>query len=150
MTNVEATIIGAIIGGTLSIIGAAAGAFFIVKFQSRKNAVQTFYDSVHETLKGMYPEPINWPKNSRQVLQEKMPDINTAITKLKFHLNSDEITCIDAAWEKYKKWCNQINDGEITAHPLYQDSTPSIDQVAVFNRHVYNLLSYSKKGITNR
>ncbi len=145
MTNGEATILGAFIGGSFSLIGAVIGAFFIVKFQSRRNVEQAFSDSVHEILTGMYPEAINWPKNSWRVLYDKMPEMHQAISKLKFHLSPVEITRIDAAWVKYKKWCNQIHDGEITARPMYQETSPSVDQIAVFKRHVDVLLSYSKK-----
>lgn len=145
MTIVQATITAAVIGGIFGLISALVGAYFAVKFQSRRNAEQAFSDSVNEILEGMYPEPVNWPKNSWQVLQDKMPQMQCAIAKLKFHLSVAEINRIDTAWGKYKKWCNQINDAEIFAKPLYPESQPTIDYVNVFNRHVNVLLSYSKK-----
>lgn len=150
MTNIDATLVGAIIGGALSIAGAIAGARTLVVFQSRRNAEQVFSDAVHEILEGMYPEALAWPSDSWHVLQNKMPLMHSAIEKLKFHLKPSEIERIDAAWGKYKKWCQTINDAGIKARPLYQVSTPSIDQKAVFKRHVDAILSYSNKGITRR
>lgn len=146
MTNVEATIVGAIIGGALSIAGAIAGVRAMVAFQSRRNAEQAFSDAVHEILEGMYPEALAWPNDSRHFLQNKMPLMHSAIEKLKFHLKPREVERIDTAWRKYKEWCSQINDGDIKARTLYQESMPSIDQKAVFKRHVDAILSYSNKA----
>lgn len=146
MTNVEATIVGAIIGGALSIAGAIAGARAVVAFQSRRNAEQAFSDAVHEILEGMYPEALAWPNDSWHVLHNKMPLMHSAIEKLKFHLKPGEIRRIDATWRNYKEWCRQINDAEINARLMYKESMPSIDQKAVFKRHVDALLSYSNRS----
>lgn len=145
MTNTGATILGAVIGGICALIAALLGAYCSIRWQARRNAQQTFSDSVHDILSGMYPEPIDWPKNSWDVLQNKMPELQTAVGKLKFHLRPAEIASIDAAWEKYKKWCLQINDAEIAARPLYKDTMPSIDQKAVFKHHVDSLFCFSKR-----
>lgn len=140
MTNAEATIVGAIIGGALSIAATIFGGRCLVAFQNRRNAEQVFWDAVHEILEGMYPEPLAWPRNSQQILQGKAPLMHSAIEKLKFHLKPDEVAKIDVAWKECTKFFQQINDREIKAYRLYPRLS-SIDQKAEFKRRVDALLS---------
>lgn len=144
MDPVHATLWGAAFGGVCAIGGAWFAAKFTVDYQMRRNAEQVFTDSIHEILAGMYPEPINWPKNSWQVLSDKHPSIHCAIHKLIFHLKPEEIGRINTAWLKYKDYCNKINDAEINAFKY--DSSPSVDQKMIFKKHVDLLLSYSKEA----
>ncbi|MBI5892852.1 MAG: hypothetical protein HZB79_04240 [Deltaproteobacteria bacterium] len=140
MTDSAATLLGAIIGGGFAILGA----YSAVKFQLERAAKIAFVETVHEILVGMYPEPINWPQNSWHVLHDKMPQMQVAIYKLRFHLNSKKVTSLDTAWVKYKDYCNKINDAEIQARPFNQESTPSVDQKAIFKKHVDILLLFAE------
>ena len=146
MSDAEATLWGAVIGGLIGIVGAVTGAYFTVRYQLKKNAEQLFSDCILDLLVGMYPEPINWPRNSHSLLQEKIPSILLAVEKFSFHLTPKEGVALHNAFEKYKKFCTTINDGEIFARPLYQESMPSIDQLAIFKRHVSALLFEYKKA----
>jgi len=145
MTDVEVTIYETAVGGALGFIAALAGAYFGVKYQSKRVAQQVFYDSILEILLGLYPDQDNWPRNSYEILQKKIPEIRLAVSKFRFHLSPRQVTNIDSALVKYCAWCNQINDAEILLNLVY-DSTPSIDQKAVFKRHVDAILAIAKKA----
>ena len=146
MDPVHATLLGTVFGGGCAIFSAWFGAKFAVNYQMRRNAEQVFIDSIHEILVGMYPEPIDWPRNSWQTLSDKLPAIHCAIQKVIFHLKPEEIGRINTAWLKYKEYCRQINDAKITARKFDQVSQPSVDQKVIFKKHVDLLLSYSKKA----
>ena len=136
----DSTIIAALIGGFFVIYAA----YYTINRQLKKNARQIFHDTVHEILTGLYPDPVNWPRNSWQFLQDCMPQLQTAIGKLRFHLSVAENNRLSDAWKKYREFCQKINDANIMARPN-NPTTPSIDQKAVFKRHVDTLLEYDKK-----
>jgi gas vesicle protein len=146
MTEVEATIAGAVIGGGLGLISALAGAYYGVRYQSKRAAQQLFSDTIHEILQDFYPDPSTWPKNSYELLQSTKSAVKLAVAKLQFHLNQKEIKRINTALAKYCEWCNQINDAQIVANKMYKKSMPSIDQKAVFKRHVEALITASQKA----
>lgn len=145
MTEVEATITGAAIGGVLGLISALAGAYYGVKFQSKRSAQQIFSDTIHEILQDFYPNLSAWPNNSYELLQSKKAEVQLAVSKLRFHLNQSEISRLDSALAEYFEWCDQISDSHIMAHQMYKESMPSIDQKAVFKRHVEALIAFTKR-----
>ena len=132
-----ATLLGAFISGGFAV----AGAYFALGFQAKRAADVAFVNSIHEILIGMYPQPIDWPSDSWKVLQDRMPQMQLAVQKLRWHLSKKQVSRLDDTWTKYKNYCRQINDAGIPAHQLYTETTPSVDQKARFKAHVDILLS---------
>ena len=69
-------------------------------------AADKFRSTVFTELEGLYPTPAKWPDNGFQIVQilkDKFPRLEIAVTEFRSHLSRFKRKSFDEAWLKYNK-----------------------------------------------
>jgi hypothetical protein len=69
------------------------------------SACTKFRNAVLEALRGLYPQPLNWPSNPmtiREVLHDRFPALQHAVKEFSAHLPPKRRLELDSAWRKYR------------------------------------------------
>ncbi len=96
----------AIAGGILSL---SFGGYITWRIYSKKrfvDAADNFGNTILTELEGLYPTPIKWPKEPMmivEILKEKFPRLEVAVTKFRGHLMWFKRSRFDRAWQEYHK-----------------------------------------------
>jgi hypothetical protein len=95
---VSAPILGALIGGLIL--------FQVHRYNAFKSASEKFRSTVLKELEGLYPTPAKWPSREMQIVQilrDKFPKLEVAVTEFREHLSCTKRKRFDEAWLKYNK-----------------------------------------------
>lgn len=110
----------------------------------KEKAADDFRSTFYTELKGLYPNPIAWPRQIDSVLIEKLPRLQSAVARFKEFIPSEQHADFDAAWDRYCGFCRtEINDNLCRAAVMY--SYHGSDPKAAFRKHVDELLEFSRQ-----
>lgn len=101
-------------------------------------AARKFHDTIRNELEGLYPTPVNWPKDSSAIyyiLEEKYPRLENAVHKFRGHLPSFLLSGFDNAWLQYHK--------DYYQYMPFHDNTETYKET--FKKNVNRLLKYAKQ-----
>lgn len=150
MTDTEATLIagiaGAIVGGTIGVVGTYLGAIKIYKRQEHNKAIINFYTVFEPTLAFLYlakkhripsDKGIS-PADVDKFLRDAILNHAAAIEKFRPHISESKGTAYQEAWEKYRY--DVCNVGFIS-----QDFNQNINAYEVFESLIHNILQFAKE-----
>jgi hypothetical protein len=132
--------------------------FAIYRYKSFCAAASVFRSKVLTELEGIYPLPINWPKDNAQIdplLRSKFPKLQSAVEEFKPYLSKRKQRSLTNTWIKYyaangDDRCQsyyeympfsgvEIINGEKISH----DNTKTYKEN--FKKNVGNLLKFAKQ-----
>jgi len=118
-----------------------AGLFEIYNRKRHARAVNRFRLSIHSILSGLYPEPINWPKDIDVYLCEKLPAMQGAIEEFRYNVPQEDIPKYNKDWHSYYKFCDEIMDDSCNTEDL---NSREVSKKKVFHTLVSSILSHGK------
>lgn len=136
MTEVEASLLGAIIGGAIGVIGTYFGTIQTAKKNRRADANIVFYESFRKVLRDLGTTANPLPEISG-IINHHIGDHTSAMFRFKFFLPKDERRCFLTAWEEYyNQYKSQAfaDNGEINKRAEKK-------QLAL--NHIYKLLKFA-------
>ena len=80
--------------------------WFIYRKQRFIAASDKFRNAIFTELEGLYPTPAKWPSREFQIVQvlrDKFPKLEIAVTEFRGHLNWINRKRFDDTWSKYNK-----------------------------------------------
>lgn len=125
------------------ILGVGALAIDLVNRKRKEDALFNYRNTIETELSGMYPKPINWPKNVNQYLCARLPEMHDNFETLRGFLPQDLLGEYNMDWNKYRDFCIAITDEKCLAYDESTDSEP--DPKEVFHTLITNLLKYPDK-----
>jgi hypothetical protein len=75
-----------------------------------------YQTSILDILKGLYPDPVDWPKYPFAILnelKEKFSDLQTTVAKYRLHLTLDEQANLDKVWLNFHNASSHYPGGNI-------------------------------------
>ncbi|MDP3260596.1 MAG: hypothetical protein Q8M34_08425 [Thermodesulfovibrionales bacterium] len=102
MTDIEATLLGAVIGGAIGVIGTYLGTIQTAKKSRRADANIAFYEVFRKAIRDLQ-STANPPTEPQHTLNSHIEDHRSAAYRFKFFLEGDERNRFLAAWEGYYK-----------------------------------------------
>ena len=135
-------VIRALSGLIVSSLGFMGVSYFI--------AARKFHETIRNELEGLYPTPVNWPKDSSaiyHILEEKYPRLENAVHQFKGHLPCFLLRGIDKAWLQYHKDYYQYmpfsGSSIVNGKEIRHDNTKTYKET--FKKNVDALLKYAKQ-----
>lgn len=107
MSSLEIAMIG--VGGTVIgiLIGAWATYRYSIKLSianDKRIANRQLRSVFHNELKDIYPNPVNWPKDTLNInpfLKSKFIALQAAVAEFRYYLSTRELEDFDSAWLRY-------------------------------------------------
>ena len=118
-----------------------AGLFEIYNRKRHARAVNRFRLSIHSILSGLYPEPLNWPKDIDVYLCEKLPAMQRVIEEFRYRVPQADIPKYNKDWHSYYKFCDEITDDSCNTEDL---NSGEVSKKQIFHTLVSNILSHGK------
>ncbi|TFH08163.1 MAG: hypothetical protein E4H07_08110 [Nitrosomonadales bacterium] len=116
-----------------------AGIYELYIRKLRSIAAKRFRLSIHSILSGLYPEPVNWPKDIGAYLRDRLPAMQEAVEDFKYDVPQERIPDYNKDWFGYRQFCDEITDDKCIA----ADQNPSeVSSKKVFHTLVSNLLNH--------
>jgi hypothetical protein len=120
---------------------------YLINSRNRFAAASTkFHSSVLEILMGLYPVPINWPKNGvgiDPILRDAFPRLQIAVAEFRPHIPLFRRKKYDNCWFRYRCSTGREIDQQCYLH--YMDFNDQPDPKITFKQNVDALLSFAKK-----
>jgi len=151
MTEVQAIIVGGIIGGIIGIGGTYFGYRLtrsesreIIKLTEFNNAVSKFRSAIIYELSGFYPIEQGWNKEDFPRLYQSIPRINSAATEFRHFVTRK--ADFDIAIKEYNKYCRETRENDIFTIDFPSMAKPGdIKPKDRFKNIVEHLLSFANK-----
>lgn len=124
-------------------LGVVALGIEIVNRKRRADAIHNFRYTIEIELAGMYPKPVNWPRNVDTFLRARLPEMQENFEVMRIFLPQDLLLGYNTAWNKYRDFCLEITDEKCIAPE--QPSSNEPDPKEVFHKLVSDLLAYANK-----
>ena len=116
-----------------------AGIYEIYNRKRHASAVNRFRLSIHSILSGLYPEPVNWPKDIGVYLRERLPAMHEMIEEFRYNVPQKHIPDYNKDWHSYCQLCDEITDDNCdVADPNYGE----VSKKEVFHTLVSNILRH--------
>ena len=125
------------------LLGVGALAIDLVNRKRKEDAMFNYRNTIETELSGMYPKPINWPKNVNQYLRALLPEMHDNFETLRGFLPQDLLAEYNKDWNEYRDFCVSITDEKCLAYDGSTDSEPNPKEV--FHTLITNLLKYPDK-----
>ena len=125
------------------ILCVAALGIEVVNRKRKQDALFNYRHTIDTELSGMYPKPINWPKNVNNYLCARLPEMQDNFETLRVFLPQDLLAEYNKDWNDYRDFCIAITDEKCLAHDESTDGEP--DPKEVFHTLITNLLKYPNK-----
>jgi len=103
-------------------------------------AANNFRLSIHSILSGLYPEPVNWPKDIGVYLRDRLPAMLEVVEDFRYDVPQERIAVYNKNWHSYCQFCNEITDDKCTAAEL--NPSDASDPKQVFHILVSNILRH--------
>ena len=84
------------------LIGLAALAIELINRKRKEDALYNYRYTIETELSGMYPKPINWPKNVDKHLCALLPEMQDNFETLRVFLPQDLLKDYNNDWNKYR------------------------------------------------
>lgn len=140
---------------------AILGAFHVQRYVAYKGASRAFRSVIHSAFIGLYPTPVNWPKDNNttmRILEEKFPALEAAVVEFRRYLPFWKRKGFDRAWAHYISGGDRDETGanqcywQYVAHKsegFENGKRYSVDTThtykEAFKRNIDCLLSYAKE-----
>jgi hypothetical protein len=116
-----------------------AGIYEVYNRKRRAVSTNRFRSSIHSILSGLYPEPVNWPKDIGEYLCERLPAMQEVIEEFRYHVPQEHIPDYNKDWHSYCQLCDEITDDNCNAADL---SPGEVSKKQVFHTLVSNILRH--------
>jgi len=144
MTETEATLLAAIIGGTIGIAGTYIGASRIIRIQEFYRAASKFRATILYELTSFYPINQGWDKKQFTRLYDSIPRINAATAEFRYFVVRK--ATFDKAVSEYNKYCRENTGGNVFILDFPStDGKSRKDYMVEFKNIVDHLLSFADK-----
>ncbi len=117
-----------------------AGIYGLFVRKRRAIAANNFRLSILSILSGLYPEPVNWPKDIGVYLCDRLPAMQEAVEDFRFDVPQERIPTYNKDWHKYCQFCNEITDDKCAATEL--NPSDASDPKQVFHTLVSNIIRH--------
>jgi len=128
-----------------TLTAAIFGAIVLVAVQ-RHNAFRAasskFRSTVLDTLRQVYPHPVQWPANIDQFLRGVFPVLQAAVAEFREFLPWYRRRSFDAAWFEYR--CSTGREVDLQCYHHYMSFVGDPDPKKIFKANVDRLLSYAR------
>ncbi len=119
------------------------GIYELIRRKRHAEAVDEFHSAILSTLSGLYPKPINWPKNIDTYLCARLTVMQEIIDDFKPEVAQEDIKAYNRDWDNYYHFCRtEVTDEKCAAADIDpdQESNPK----KKFHTLVSNLLRHAK------
>ena len=116
----------------------------ILEFYNRKRravAANRFRLSIHSILSGLYPEPVNWSKDTVVYLRERLLAMQEVIEEFRHNVPQENIPGYNNDWHSYCEFCDTITDDNCNIEDL---NSGEVSKKQVFHTLVSNILRHGK------
>lgn len=108
------------------------------------NACEKYRSALLNTLKGLYPDPTDWPEDVDGKLRSIFPELQTAIEKFRPFLPWYRQVILDRAWFRYR--CATGRKIDVQCYHHYMSFGGQPDPKETFRNNVNKLLSCAKQS----
>ena len=126
-----------------SVLGVGALAIEVINRKRKEDAIFNYRNTIETELSGMYPKPINWPKNVNKYLCSLLPEMQDNFETLRVFLPQNLLAEYNKDWNEYRDFCINISDEKCLAYNEPTDNEPH--PKVVFHTLITNLLKYPDK-----
>ena len=123
----------------LAVAITCAGIYEVYNRKRRAVAASKFRLSIHSILSGLYPEPVNWPKEVGVYLRDRLPAMQEVIEEFRYDVPQEKIPDYNKDWHRYCRFCNEITDDN--SNTADQSSGRASEKQAFYTL-VSNILRY--------
>ena len=116
-----------------------AGIYEVYNRKRRAACANKFRLSIHSILSGLYPEPVNWPKDIGEYLCERLPAMQEVIEGFRYDVPQEHIPDYNKDWHSYCQFCDEITDDNCNAADL---NPGEVSKKQVFHTLVSNILRH--------
>ena len=125
--------------------------FQVHRYNAFKAASTKFRNTILQELEGLYPTPAKWPSEDIHIiniLKDKFPRLEIAVTEFRGHLGFFIIKRFDKAWreyhENYSKYYPHADKGYLNDKLVYDVDTTQTYKES-FKHNVDALLKFAKQ-----
>lgn len=128
--------------GLLALIVVVIGIYEVVDRKRQVSAAENFRSTILTALSGLYPEPVNWPKDIEAHLYARLPAMREAFENFRRHVPQEKLRDYNKDWENYCRFFYTVASDERS--PVVEP-TPGKDQdpKKTFHTLVSNLLRHA-------
>lgn len=123
----------------LAVAITCAGIYEIYNRKRQAAAANKYSLSIHSILSGLYPKPVNWPKDIGVYLRERLPAMQEVIEEFRYRVPQEHIPEYNKDWHSYCQFCDEITDDTCDTAGLNPDE---VSKKQVFHTLVSNILRY--------
>jgi len=116
-----------------------AGIYEIYNRKRHASDANKFRLSIHSILSGLYPEPVNWPKDIGLYLRKRLPAMQEVIEEFRYNVPQENIPNYNKDWLSYCQFCDEITDDNCNAT---DPSSGDVSKKQVFHTLVSNILRH--------
>jgi len=113
---------------------------------ARRAAAVKFTEQIHRELNGLYPHPVNWPKDDHaihHILSAAFPALQTAVAEFRPFIPWWKRWLFDRAWFRYRNSSGRKQDTQVYHHYMAFDDNPNAK--AIFHANVSRLLHFANE-----
>jgi hypothetical protein len=118
-----------------------AGLFELYNRKRHAAAANRFRLSIHSVLSGLYPEPVNWPKDINVYLCERLPAMQGVIEEFRYRVPQEDIPKYNKDWQSYIQFCDEITDDSCNEE---DPNSSEVSKKQIFHTLVSNMLRHGK------
>lgn len=116
-----------------------AGIYEIYNRKRHAAAANKFRLSIHSILSGLYPEPVDWPKDIGAYLRDRLPAMQEVIEEFRYDVPQEHIPDYNRDWNTFCKFCNEMPDDNCK---VADQSSEEVSNKQVFHTLVSNILRH--------
>ncbi len=85
----------------LALIVIVIGIYEVVDRRRQVSAADNFRSTILKALSGLYPEPVNWPKDIEAYLFARLPAMREAFEDFRRHVPQENLRDYNKDWDNY-------------------------------------------------
>ena len=111
-----------------------------------QNSADRFAAEIHAQLKGLYPEPVDWPKNVGEHLRQVNGRLQVAAADFRRVLSDGDANDFDTDWKTYRDHCQkEIPEQCSMANALYGKGPKTPEAQQLLKNDIDLLLMFTRK-----